>query len=176
MNDIPTKWPDTPSIMTDEIAFELGRNRFPHMFYTHVFWYPNVEPFRLVHFFDWYGPSCHGDNKGSYSWSFSGSLKKDAITTDAHRRAYLRGALAGSGKRVSDTQVSFSDANACERFKALARMFKDIRYNEDGSLSDMLLNGPKIRQDAWYAVPICSNLTIESTKSHLDDVFGPVTP
>ncbi len=159
--------------MTDEIAFELGRNQFPHMFYATPWWSPNLEPFRLVHFFNWSSPMCSGDGQGDFRWSLAGSLKTDLISTDDHRRAYMRGALAGYGKRVSDTLVRFHGANCCAQFRIVERIFHDIRYL-DGTLFG-LLSGHDVSHHASYTIPICSTLTINSTKEHLDSVFGPLS-
>jgi len=133
-------------------------------------WSPNREDFRLVHFFDWYGAQCGYRPDEGVTWSFYGSLKKDAIQTDSHRIAYVRGALAGYGRRTSDTVVTFSGANYCQQLRRVGEFFRDIR-----SLPiELSLNwhGGSITYHASYSCPICSTMTINSTKEHLDAVFG----
>ncbi len=100
-------------------------------------------------------------------------LKKDIINTDEHRRAYLRGALAGYGKRASDTLVTFSGANYCQKLELVDRLFRDIR--EPLTLTSFY-NGAVVMHNASYSVPICSSLSINSNKVHLDSVFGAATP
>lgn len=152
-------WDDCPSVMTNEIAFEIGKADFPR-FYDMPIWSPNVEKFKYVHFFEWSSPRQGGGRyeDGEYycNWSFYGSLKESSFDLE-QKRHYIRGVLASYAGSYSDNILSFSFANSFGTRDRIAKWIDEILKDKFGGIKTWTIE----KSDGMNTCPAIANLTIK---------------
>lgn len=122
-------------IMTDEIAFKLGKFDFKS-FYQFATWKLNKEPFPLLHFFDWSFPGGLGGTPckqvaGEYvtDWenmTIGGVLKTEMIKDISHKLNYIRGRLTSYSVVIEKNKIYVGYANSYAFRDFLAQCLDDV--------------------------------------------------
>lgn len=183
----------TPSIMTDEIAYRLGKLDFPH-FYDQVVWRVNQEPFELLRFFDWFlssGTPCHqvGDEWETAwdSFCLRGCVKFEEIKTISQKLAYIRGRLSSYSVSISPTTITVGYANSYKTCDFFASCLTDVIMDRFvlGAAKDgepyrcFAANPPKYsvrKSETLGTIPGTPSVQLAADPEVISYIVGPTTP
>jgi hypothetical protein len=164
-------------IMTDEIAYQLGKLDFPHLFYDTVMWKLNKEEFPLAYFFNWYFPGGLGGmaakQEGDHyvtDWenqSIGGSVKFDKIKEISHKLNYIRGRLSSYSVTITENTIHVNYANSRPSRDFFTKCLNDIIYDKFSFLSVH-----KISTGTEYYCPLVEWVKLEADKEAIDYIVG----
>lgn len=182
-----------PLIMTDEIAYQLGKfNDFP-TFYSYAVWRPNKQPFPLYRFFtwglSWGGVPLKNNNLSETDWenvTLYGSLKTSEIKTISQKLAYIRGRLQSYSVKIDENQIWICYANSYDFRDFIVDCFNDV-LNDKFLLDKIGDNGELIRNftpkdtiPKWTieksetvgTIPGTPQITLKADKEVIDYILG----
>lgn len=123
-----------PHIMTNEIAFELGRFNFP-CFYDIVIWSPNVKDFEYANFFRWKsGMGLYCKIEDDYKHTFCGYLDEEKFKTLEHKLKYIQGRLSSYSVKLQDNYIHIGYANSYESRNRVVKWAHEILKKKFGGL------------------------------------------
>lgn len=150
-------------MMTNEIAFQLGKGDYPR-FYDSPEWRPNIEEFEYVHFFNWESPiKGQQENEENYTWLFYGHLKEEVFTSLDFKKSYIRGVIGSYAGKILETSIVFGFANSSKTRDRVAKWADEILKDKFGGVKTWT-----IKKDETPSCPMIVRLFIEADEEAIN--------